>query len=432
MLLPWCAHAAAADWTALHGSNPAGTGVAGDEQVKLPLKESWTFQTGGRVRSSGAIVGDIVYIGSADGNVYALDAQTGEKRWAFRTGAEVYSSPAVANGLVFVGSRDGRIYALDAETGAAKWTHQVGRPVRASGVVVDSVLYIGSGEVPHERGLFEQTRPNLWALDVETGEVEWQYNCGGIWSRPAVADGVVYIATLGANISAVSARTGEEKWSVHTQAGPFWASPVLSGRSLFIGSIDKNLKRLYVMDVENGHWRWIAEAGGPSEPTVCVCGGVVYYWGYWNGVAALDMARIPKEIRDTSAPPDRNGWVLGTHPGSLLLGYRVAENGRKVATQLHRVFGKRGKTGKAGYRQLLKWRASVGKVRSGLVMAGGRLWVANQGIKTGKATLAARDLDTGAAAWQQALGGECWSTPAISNGRVVVGCDDGKVYCFGH
>jgi outer membrane protein assembly factor BamB len=62
----------------------------------------------------------IVYIGSYDGTVYALNVNTGAKLWSFATGSSVISSPAVANGVVYVGSYDGNVYALNAKTGAKR------------------------------------------------------------------------------------------------------------------------------------------------------------------------------------------------------------------------------------------------------------------------------------------------------------------------
>ena len=54
----------------------------------------------------------MVYIGSADHNVYALHAKTGHKPWRYTTGEEVDSSPAVANGVVYVGAADANVYAF--------------------------------------------------------------------------------------------------------------------------------------------------------------------------------------------------------------------------------------------------------------------------------------------------------------------------------
>ena len=54
----------------------------------------------------------VVYVGSDDSNVYALNASTGAKLWSYATGSPVDSSPAVANGMVYVGSDDGKVYAF--------------------------------------------------------------------------------------------------------------------------------------------------------------------------------------------------------------------------------------------------------------------------------------------------------------------------------
>ena len=44
-------------------------------------------------------------------------ASNGQLKWGLTTGGEVYSSPAVSNGVVYVGSDDGNVYALNATTG---------------------------------------------------------------------------------------------------------------------------------------------------------------------------------------------------------------------------------------------------------------------------------------------------------------------------
>ena len=60
----------------------------------------WSYATGGRVESSPAVANGVVYIGSWDRNVYALNASTGALLWSYATGGYVESSPAVANGVV--------------------------------------------------------------------------------------------------------------------------------------------------------------------------------------------------------------------------------------------------------------------------------------------------------------------------------------------
>jgi len=87
------------------------------EQILNPttvghLKEKWAYQTRGQISSSPAVVGGVVYVGSADGNVYALDATSGAKKWAYRTGSPIDPSPAVAGGVVYVGSSNMNMYAF--------------------------------------------------------------------------------------------------------------------------------------------------------------------------------------------------------------------------------------------------------------------------------------------------------------------------------
>ncbi len=79
---------------------------------------------GAAVVSSPAVANGVVYVGSSDQNVYALNASTGALLWKYTTGGQIdHSSPAVTNGVVYVGSFDGNVYALNASTGALLWKY---------------------------------------------------------------------------------------------------------------------------------------------------------------------------------------------------------------------------------------------------------------------------------------------------------------------
>ena len=62
--------------------------------------------------SSLAVANEVVYFGSQDHNVYALNAATGAYLWSYTTGNLVASSPAVVNGVAYIGSRDYNVYAF--------------------------------------------------------------------------------------------------------------------------------------------------------------------------------------------------------------------------------------------------------------------------------------------------------------------------------
>lgn len=88
------------------------------QQTVTPL---WTFQTGNNVFSSPEIVNDVVYIGSDDGNVYAINLTTGQKKWNFNANGPIWASPTVSGGIVYVGSTENNFYAINAVNGTVQW-----------------------------------------------------------------------------------------------------------------------------------------------------------------------------------------------------------------------------------------------------------------------------------------------------------------------
>ena len=64
----------------------------------------WSYTTGNELESSPAVVNGLVYVGSFDDKVYALNASTGAQLWSYTANSSVASSPAVANGVVYFGS----------------------------------------------------------------------------------------------------------------------------------------------------------------------------------------------------------------------------------------------------------------------------------------------------------------------------------------
>jgi len=211
--------------------------------------------------SSPAVWNGSVYFGSGDGNIYALDAGSGNLMWKFKTGDVVHASPAIAGGTVFVGSWDSYFYALDAATGKEKWRFKTGEDpdihnqvgIQSSAAVVDGTVYFGCRD------------SNFYAVDAQTGTKKWAFNNKGSWviGSPAPQNGKVYFATSDSGLFyALDAKTGTSLFSLDFKHWPMFSSPALVGNVAYIGSHDG---RLIAIDLTAERVVWAFQTDGARE-----------------------------------------------------------------------------------------------------------------------------------------------------------------------
>ncbi len=136
-----------------------------------------------------ALVDGILYFGTSEGQVMAVDWKAGKTVWAFQTRQprEVHSAPAVTADRVIIGARDKSVYCLDRKSGQQQWTFSTRAGNDSSPVVVGDRAYIGSGD------------KFLYGLELTTGRELWKYSAGVSFadSSPAVAGGRMLACTEG-------------------------------------------------------------------------------------------------------------------------------------------------------------------------------------------------------------------------------------------
>jgi len=83
--------------------------LSGVARGSLPdrMKLLWTFETEDEIRSSAVIGNGMVFIGSYDGRVYALDLINGKKIWGFDTENAVEAPPLLVKDTLYAGSLSG-------------------------------------------------------------------------------------------------------------------------------------------------------------------------------------------------------------------------------------------------------------------------------------------------------------------------------------
>ena len=209
-------------------------GVLGTHPSSEIMPDPWDFYT-----SSPTVAAGIVYFGSGDGNIYAVDASTGALRWSFKTGDVVHSSPTVSDGTLYAGSWDTYFYALNAATGELKWKFKTGDDLNThlmtgipgSAAVANVTVYFGSRDA------------NFYALDAATGALKWKVPNDGSWviASPAVADGVVYYTTSDSHrFQALDANSGKILYWLPTHIFAF-SSPAIAGTHAYFGTFDGQL-----------------------------------------------------------------------------------------------------------------------------------------------------------------------------------------------
>ena len=253
--------------------NLAHTGVYDAAGVPRLTGVKWKFHSGGLIISSPAIANGLAYVGSTDGNLYAIDLNSGAMKWKFETKARVVSSPTVAGGLVYFSSYDGWFYAVDALTGKLKWkfknagerrfaaTHIHGSLPAAETMPDPFDCYLSSPAVWNGNVYFGSGDGNIYALDAATGNIKWRFHTGDVvHASPAISGGTLFIGSWDSYFYAIDAASGKEKWrfktgvdpDIHNQVGIQSSAAVADG-TVYFGCRDSNL---YALDAVTGKKRW--------------------------------------------------------------------------------------------------------------------------------------------------------------------------------
>jgi outer membrane protein assembly factor BamB len=366
------------DWPMFH-HDLAQSGVTSSD---APDDNSvlWQFQTGAAVEASPVMWNGIVFVGNTAGTFYALDWYTGGVLWSFNAGAQIYSTAAVAYGNVYVLDTSGQLHARDAMTGAPVWmVPGLGGPWSWScPSVKDNQLFVAA------------SNGNMHCFNATTGAPIWTTFVGGSPDGPiAVVNGKVYTGThnfdnFSPTILALDETTGAILWTYdyYLYHGGVVGMVNSNGVSVADEDADGNL------EVYFGVYNW--QGVGPQA--VCL-----------NEVDGTERWAVSINGNSTSTPAVHNGNVfIGSDDGNV---YALdAMTGGTVWSY-----------------------ATGGPVWAAPAVADGKVFVGSLDH-----IFYALDETDGSLVWSYNTGASrLESSPAIANGVVYVGNENGKVYAFG-
>src|SRR5205085_8225460 len=101
------------------------------------------------IEGTPAIVDGVVYVGSFDEHVYAIDLKSGTENWRYKADnkpAGFRASPAVHAGRVHIGDVNGVFHCIDAAKGTNLWTFKTKGEISSCANFAGRLILFGSGD----------------------------------------------------------------------------------------------------------------------------------------------------------------------------------------------------------------------------------------------------------------------------------------------
>jgi len=313
----------------------------------------------------------------------------------------VRTCPAAARGIVCFGGND-ILYAVAVGTGREKWRFKSTfkttnlRPSISDPLVADGIVYVGTGE--------SEGPGALVALDLSTGKEVWKLRTKRPCDGAILENGAMYFCSgdyRGSLVHAIEMKTRKELWDFQTDG---WViGPAVKNGVVCVATNQK----CFALDAKTGERRWTVAIGTVPGQMLAIVDEMVLLPNGERGLIALNL-NTGKEIWRffivaSCAPAVASGTVFvgGT------------SNGRDY------LFAVDTKTGKEA------WRFKSPHTVTAISLSKGMVYLATRGR-----AVYALDADRGAEKWSFDSKGEFFSRPAVHDGVLYIGCDDGCLYAL--
>lgn len=224
------------------------------------IKPLWSFKTEDEIRGTPTISQGVLYVGSYDNNLYALNAAEGKFQWKYPTDGGIVSRPVVVDGNIYFGSEDKLMHVVSARSGKVVWTYYTEAPIRSSPRIAEGHVFIGSDD------------SHLHAVNLNTGRLAWRFeSADAIRSTPFIQNEMVYIGSESGDYYAIDFR-GVLKWRFRAKRA-ITSSTVGTPQTLYFSSVDSTL---YALDPRNGWVIWKFRLGKPSISSPALADDIVF------------------------------------------------------------------------------------------------------------------------------------------------------------
>lgn len=307
-----------ASWPIYRGdSNLSGNT---DSDLSDSLKLKWSYKTGGDIIASPVIGYGKIFIGSTDGNMYALNIDDGSLVWKYDSGDDIEASALILNENIYFGNLSGDFFSLKADSGTVNWKAKVKSDIRGSAnyalhsSVDYPILFVGCYD------------SKMYALNSLTGEIIWEYKTGNyINGAPAVNNNILVFGGCDAKLHIISTLDGNKIGEVITGSYIPGSAAIVDGFA-YLGKYDNNLMKID-LEKKNIVWQFEDENnGGPFFSSPAVSKNLVVAGSRDGFLYGLDKETGKKEWSfktldeiDSSPVIIRNKVLLASIDGRLYL-----------------------------------------------------------------------------------------------------------------
>jgi len=221
----------------------------------------WKYAANGGIVSKPAIHDNKLYFGSTDQYVHAISCRGGKKVWVQSTEGAIYSSPTIAEGHLFIGSDDEHLHVLNILAGREAWSVNLGSRVRSSPIVAADSVFIGS-----ENG-------EIQCYDF-SGNIRWRTAAKrAVTASPHFYDHVIYITSLDGILYAIDAKSGWVIWRYRMESGSI-STPTTNENHIYVGSTDNSL---YCINIKSANKVWSFATDNQVNSSPVFYKGAVYF-----------------------------------------------------------------------------------------------------------------------------------------------------------
>ena len=262
-------------------------------KIQNTEKLVWTFEVEDEIRGTATVSDGIVYFGSYDNNLYALNASDGSFIWKYAADGGIVTRPFVSEGNVYFGSEDKRLHVISARSGKIVWSYYAEGPVRSSPAIGVGHVFFGADD-----GF-------LHAVSSLTGRKAWKFEAGSpIRSSPLIQNENIYFGTENGDFICLDL-SGAVKWRFKSKRG-ITSSPTIFHDTIVFGSIDSNV---YALDLKSGFVVWRFRLGKATISTPCVVENFIIIGSTDNFLYCID-GNNAKEVWRYEAQHQVNGGSL--------------------------------------------------------------------------------------------------------------------------